>query len=73
MKKISGLVTVIAVTGILTAGLNTFTKSSNYVNRGDTGGAPARTDYINIAYGDYPAPAYNKADSHADFPAPQES
>ncbi|MFJ8527420.1 Phr family secreted Rap phosphatase inhibitor [Bacillus sp. NPDC094106] len=75
MKKISGLVTAIAITGILTVGLNTFTKSSHYVNRGDTGGAPARPDF---------APAYEHGktwisggivveESHADFPAPQES
>ncbi|WP_243526295.1 Phr family secreted Rap phosphatase inhibitor [Bacillus pseudomycoides] len=76
MKKISGLATFVAITGILTVGLNTFTPSSHYLNRGDTGGAPARPEYVNI--GDT-APADNRGDgggapsnSHADLPAPKE-
>ncbi|PFK47120.1 Phr family secreted Rap phosphatase inhibitor [Bacillus cereus] len=61
MKKISGLATVIAITGILTIGFSTFTQSSHYLNRGDTGGAPVRPDLV-YNVGDTPAPAYNKGD-----------
>lgn len=68
MKKISLVITGLVIT--LSLGLNAFTESQQQsLNRGDGGGAPARPDYINIAHGDYPAPAY----SHADLPAPQEN
>ncbi|MGG3650961.1 Phr family secreted Rap phosphatase inhibitor [Bacillus pseudomycoides] len=48
MKKISAIVTGLAIAGILTVSLNTFTQQA--MNRGD-GGAPARPDYINIGDG----------------------
>ncbi|PDZ12082.1 Phr family secreted Rap phosphatase inhibitor [Bacillus pseudomycoides] len=48
MKKISAIVTGLAIAGILTVSLNTFTQQA--MNRGD-GGAPARPDYVNIGDG----------------------
>ncbi|ASZ16135.1 Phr family secreted Rap phosphatase inhibitor [Bacillus paranthracis] len=61
MKKLSKLITGLALLGALAIGLNSSTESNQYASRGDTGGAPARPDYVNI--GDTGgAPADNRGD-----------
>lgn len=50
MKKTSLFISGLVVT--LSIGLNSFAGSQNqYLNRGDTGGAPARPDYASIGDG----------------------
>ncbi|WP_018764132.1 Phr family secreted Rap phosphatase inhibitor [Bacillus sp. 105MF] len=51
MKKISGVVTGLVVAGVLAISLNSLNESNQYSTRGDTGGAPARPDYISIGDG----------------------
>jgi Phr family secreted Rap phosphatase inhibitor len=48
MKKLSGVITGLALLGTLAIGLNSSAESNQYASRGDTGGAPARPDYVNI-------------------------
>ncbi|MGE1127195.1 Phr family secreted Rap phosphatase inhibitor [Bacillus wiedmannii] len=72
MKKLSKLITGLALLGALAIGLNSSTESNQYASRGDTGGAPAKPDYVNIGdtggapanfnKGDGGAPANNKGD-----------
>ncbi|PER42724.1 hypothetical protein COL26_34980 [Bacillus thuringiensis] len=51
MKKTSLFITGLVLT--LSIGLNFFAGSQNqYSNRGDTGGAPARPDYVSFNKGD---------------------
>ncbi|HFJ9450595.1 Phr family secreted Rap phosphatase inhibitor [Bacillus anthracis] len=83
MKKINTLIAGLVI--LLSLGLNAFTESEQHaLNRGDGGGAPARPDYVNIGEtggapadnrGDGGAPAnfnkgdgggISKQDSHAD-------
>ncbi|MGN7192622.1 Phr family secreted Rap phosphatase inhibitor [Bacillus mycoides] len=63
MKKLSGVITGLALLGTLAIGLNSSAESNQYASRGDTGGAPARPDYVNI--GDGGAPADNRGDGGA--------
>ncbi|KUF31020.1 Phr family secreted Rap phosphatase inhibitor [Bacillus cereus] len=51
MKKLSKLIAGLAILGALAIGLNSSTESNQYASRGDTGGAPARPDYVNIGDG----------------------
>ncbi|PFV69288.1 MULTISPECIES: Phr family secreted Rap phosphatase inhibitor [Bacillus] len=62
MKKLSKLITGLALLGTLAIGLNSSTESNQYASRGDTGGAPARPDYVSIGDGG----GISKQDSHAD-------
>ncbi|MBE7102639.1 Phr family secreted Rap phosphatase inhibitor [Bacillus cereus] len=72
MKKLSRVITGLALLATLAIGLNSSTGSNQYATRGDTGGAPARPDYVNIGEtggapanfnkGDGGAPADNKGD-----------
>ena len=50
--------------GALAIGLNSSTESNQYASRGDTGGAPARPDYVNIGETGG-APADNRGDGGA--------
>ncbi|TXR94596.1 hypothetical protein DN390_24590 [Bacillus sp. SH7-1] len=51
MKKTSLFITGVVLT--FSIGLNSFAGSQNqYLNRGDTGGAPARPDYVSFNKGD---------------------
>ncbi|MEK4577201.1 Phr family secreted Rap phosphatase inhibitor [Bacillus sp. FSL R12-0074] len=63
MKKLSGVITGLALLGTLAIGLNSSAESNQYASRGDTGGAPARPDYVNIDDGG--APADNRGDGGA--------
>ncbi|PFN29039.1 Phr family secreted Rap phosphatase inhibitor [Bacillus cereus] len=51
MKKLSRVITGLALLGTLAIGLNSFTESNQYASRGDTGGAPARPDYVSVGDG----------------------
>ncbi|MDA1588754.1 MULTISPECIES: Phr family secreted Rap phosphatase inhibitor [unclassified Bacillus cereus group] len=64
MKKLSKLITGLALLGALAIGLNSSTESNQYASRGDTGGAPARPDYVNIGETGG-APADNRGDGGA--------
>lgn len=64
MKKLSELITGLALLGALAIGLNSSTESNQYASRGDTGGAPARPDYVNIGETGG-APADNRGDGGA--------
>ncbi|MBW3492619.1 Phr family secreted Rap phosphatase inhibitor [Bacillus sp. FDAARGOS_1420] len=57
MKKLSGVITGLALLGTLAIGLNSSAESNQYASRGDTGGAPA-----NFNKGDGGAPADNRGD-----------
>ncbi|AFQ08541.1 TPA: hypothetical protein ACG05V_001050 [Bacillus pacificus] len=52
MGKLSKLITGLALLGTLAIGLNSSTESNQYASRGDTGGAPARPDYVSFNKGD---------------------
>ncbi|WP_242309703.1 Phr family secreted Rap phosphatase inhibitor [Bacillus cereus group sp. BfR-BA-01331] len=67
MKKLSGVITGLALLGTLAIGLNSSAESNQYASRGDTGGAPARPDYVSFNKGDGGgAPAnFNKGDGGA--------
>ncbi|HGE5782758.1 Phr family secreted Rap phosphatase inhibitor [Bacillus pseudomycoides] len=71
IKKITAVVTGLALVGIVSVGLNSsFTQQANH---GDVP-APARPDYVNIGDGGAPSNAHGhtgeivKEDSHADLP-----
>ncbi|QWH16484.1 Phr family secreted Rap phosphatase inhibitor [Bacillus mycoides] len=74
MKKLSGVITGLALLGTLAIGLNSSAESNQYASRGDTGGAPARPDYVSIGDGGGAPANFNKGDgggiskqdSHAD-------
>ncbi|WP_002150111.1 hypothetical protein [Bacillus cereus] len=63
MKKTSLFITGLVVT--LSIGLNSFAGfQKQSLNRGDTGGAPARPDYVSFNKGDTGgAPAFNRGDT----------
>ncbi|MCP1397044.1 MULTISPECIES: Phr family secreted Rap phosphatase inhibitor [Bacillus cereus group] len=63
MKKLGVIVTGLITTTVLAFGLNSLGDQSQALNRGD-GGAPARPDYVNIG-DTGGAPANNKGDGGA--------
>ncbi|AYF05152.1 MULTISPECIES: Phr family secreted Rap phosphatase inhibitor [Bacillus] len=62
MKKLSKVITGLALLGTLAIGLNNSTESNQYASRGDTGGAPARPDYVSVGDGGGALANFNRGD-----------